>query len=66
MTKSLEAIYEKIENQKKPLFNKRVVQVEKASFTPLVFMTKNGMGKESALFNKLLDWRQNQRRVFHK
>ena len=35
MTKSLEAIYEQNENQKKRFYNERIMQVEKASFTPL-------------------------------
>ena len=54
MTKSLEAIYDQNEKQEKRFYNERVMQVEKASFTPLVFMTTGGMGKECAIFNKWL------------
>ena len=54
MTKSLEAIYESNENQKKRFYNDRVLHVEKASFTPLVFTTTGGMGKECTQFNKRL------------
>ena len=54
MSKSLEAIYESNENQKKRFYNDRVLHVEKASFTPLVFTTTGGMGKECTQFNKRL------------
>ena len=54
MMKSLETIYKQNENQKKRFYNERIMQVEKASFTPLVFMTTGGMRKEYALFNKRL------------
>ena len=39
LSKSLEAIYKTNENQKKRHYNDRVLNVEKASFTPLVFST---------------------------
>lgn len=54
LSKSLEAIYESNENQKKRHYNDRVLNVEKASFTPLVFSTTGGMGKECKALNKRL------------
>ena len=54
LSKSLEAIYETNENQKKRHYNDRVLNVEKASFTPLVFSTTGGMGKECKALNKRL------------
>ena len=49
-----EEIYESNEKQKKRHYNDRVLNVEKASFTPLVFSTSGGMGKECKIFNKRL------------
>ena len=34
--------------------NRRVLEVEKATFTPLVFSTTGGMGKEAEKFHKRL------------
>ena len=34
MTKSLEALYSENENQKKRAYNERIINVEKATFTP--------------------------------
>ena len=52
MTKSLEALYTENENQKKRAYNERVINVEKATFTPLVFTTSGGMGPECQKLNK--------------
>ena len=41
--KTIEKIYEKNEKEKKNSYNQRVIQVEKATFTPLVFTTSGGM-----------------------
>ena len=38
------------ENEKKTEYLQRVVQIEKASFTPLIFSTSGGMGKEADKF----------------
>ena len=35
------------------IYNQRVIKVEKATFTPLVFTTTGGMGEECAAFLKL-------------
>ena len=50
--KSLEEIYEMCEKEKKTKYNDRILQVEKASFTPLVFTTSGGMGPECEKLNK--------------
>ena len=38
--KKMEKIYEMHENEKKRKYNQRIIQVEKASFTPLVFQPR--------------------------
>ena len=50
--KKIEKIYEQNEKEKKRTYNQRVIQVEKASFTPLVFTTSGGMGPECTKFHK--------------
>ena len=45
-------MYIKHENEKKRMYNDRVIDVEKASFTPLVFSTSGGMGQEANKLNK--------------
>ena len=52
--KSLDAIYHEKETQKKNKYNERVINVEKASFTPLVFTTTGGMSPECERLNKRL------------
>ena len=54
ITKSLEAVYRQNENEKKRAYGQRVIDVEKGSFTPLVFTTTGGMGPECQRFNKRL------------
>ena len=50
--KSLRAINRILEQEKKDLYNDRVLQVEKATFVPLVFTTTWGMGPECDKTNK--------------
>ena len=50
--KTIEKIYEKNEKEKKNSYNQRVIQVEKATFTPLVFTTSGGMAPECTLYHK--------------
>ena len=45
-------IYAAQEEEKKKLYNDRVLEVEKASFVPLVFTTTGGMGPECEKANK--------------
>ena len=51
---TIDAAFEKHETEKKRTYNRRVLEVEKATFTPLVFSTTGGMGKEAKLFHKRL------------
>ena len=44
--KTLDQIYRQNENEKKNLYNERIINVEKSSFTPLVFSTSGGMAPE--------------------
>ena len=46
--------FEKHEMEKKRTYNNRVIEVEKATFVPLVFSTTGAMGKEAAKFHKQL------------
>ena len=54
MKKSLENLYRENENQKKRMYNDRIINVEKSTFTPLVFTTTGGMGTECSRMNKRL------------
>ena len=53
-TKSIAQIYKQHESEKKRMYNDRVLNVERASFTPLVFTTSGGMGPECERLNKRL------------
>ena len=46
MSKSIETLYTDNERSKKRAYNARVINIEKATFVPLVFSTHGGMGKE--------------------
>ena len=48
------AAYKKHKSEKKRGYNARVLNVEKATFTPLVFSTHGGMGNEAEAFHKRL------------
>ena len=50
--KGVSQVYILHENQKKKEYEQRVVHVEKASFTPLVYSTTGGMGPLAAIFQK--------------
>ena len=47
-------VYENHERSKKREYNDRVLQVERASMTPLILSTTGGEGKEAARFHKHL------------
>jgi len=53
------------EKTKKTSYNSRVVQVEKGTFTPIVFSTSGGMGKEAQKFYQhfaqKLSWKTGQK-----
>ena len=59
--KDVEKIYQQNEKEKKNKYNQRVIQVEKATFTPLVFTTTGGMAPECTKFHKkvaeLISWK---------
>ena len=50
--KSPKEIYSQHEREKKRAYNDRVLQVEKGTFTPLIFSTTGGMGPECARYHK--------------
>ena len=50
--KDLVDLYTLHENQKNTTYGDRVMQIEKASFTPLVYSTHGGMGKQAMAFHK--------------
>ena len=52
VNKSIEKVYEEHEKSKKREYNERVIQVEKGSFTSIVFSTFGGMGKETTVYHK--------------
>ena len=50
--KSIEKLYDEHEREKKRSYNQRVIQVERATFTPLIFSTTGGMARECTKFHK--------------
>ena len=50
--KTMKQIFEDQEREKKNEYNQRIMQIEKATFTPLVFSTMGGMAKECARYHK--------------
>ena len=50
--KTIEKLYEENEKEKKRDYNQRVMQVERATFTPLVFSTTGGMAPECTRYHK--------------
>ena len=53
-TLTQKAVYKRLENQKKSKYAERIIQVEKGTFTPLVFSTLGGCGTEAQRFLKQL------------
>lgn len=51
---NIPSIYRHHEQEKKQEYSDRVREVEKASFTPLVFVTTGGMGGEATVFYRRL------------
>ena len=45
-------LYIQQENEKKNCYNDRILQVEKGSFSPLIFSTFGGMGPEATKYHK--------------
>ena len=50
----IETVFQKHEQEKNTVYNDRVVQVEKSTFTPLIFSTSGAMGKEATKLHKRL------------
>ena len=50
--KNLKQIYREQENEKKRQYNDRVINIERATFTPLVFSTFGGMSKECEAYHR--------------
>ena len=48
----METLYLENEREKKNLYNDRILNTERGTFTPLVFSTTGGMGPECARMNK--------------
>ena len=51
---TIPSIYRRHEQEKKREYGDHVCEVEKASFTPIVFATTGGMGKEATVFYRQL------------
>lgn len=54
MGKKLEHIYRENETSKKALYRERILEIEKASFAPLVFTTSGGIASECEKGNRKL------------
>ena len=50
--KTIDQIYDQHEKEKKQAYNQRIIQVEQATFTPLVFSTTGGMAPECTRYHK--------------
>ena len=50
--KSMQQIYSQNEKEKKRSYNERIIQVEKSSFTPMVYSTLGGIGPEAEKHHK--------------
>ena len=50
----IDKVFHKHEAEKKRMYNDRIIQVEKSTFTPLVYSTSGGMGKEAETLHKRL------------
>ena len=54
INKDIAQLFREQEREKKAAYNSRIIQIEKGSFTPLVFSTLGGMGKEADRYHKRL------------
>ncbi len=50
----LSAVYKRHEDEKKRVYGQRILEIEHSVFTPLVFSTTGGMGRECQTFYKRL------------
>ena len=51
---TIDSAFKKHEQEEKRTYNRRILEVEKAKFAPLVFSTTRGMGKEADKVHKKL------------
>ena len=60
------AIYKRLENEKKSKYAERIIEIEKGTFTPLVFSTLGGCGMEAQRFLKqLIELHANKKKCDH-
>ena len=52
--RDIKSVYSQHENIKKKDYEQRVIQVEKCSFTPLVYSTSGGMAPQARVFHRRL------------
>ena len=52
--KNLNQVYSEHEREKKRSYNDRILNIDRGTFTPLVFSTAGGMGKESEAYHRRL------------
>ena len=62
VTKPLDKVYQIHENSKKRDYEARIISVEHGTFTPLVFSTSGGFGKDCSRFHKHLASRLAEKR----
>ena len=53
-TGDIKAVYKRHESEKKMAYDERILEVERATFTPLIFSTTGGMGREAVTYHKRL------------
>jgi hypothetical protein len=49
LSRNLDSLYTSFEREKKRHYNDRIINVEQASFTPLIFSSCGGVGKEASI-----------------
>ena len=52
LDRDTQKLYQQKERDKKKKYNDRILQVEKGSFTPLIFSTTGGMGPEATKYHR--------------
>ena len=59
---SLKSILDKHEKKKKRHYNRRIMEIEHGTFTPLIFTTSGVMGHECNIFHKALAEKLSQKK----
>ena len=54
VTKTLKQLYERNEKENRDKYEERVIESEKGSFSPMVFLTTGGTGPEATVVRKRL------------